>query len=74
MLAVMNRDELRNQLIEKARKQGVISYDDILAVFPDAERDIVLLDDLMDELLDAGVDVVSHGDQNETLFDSPCAQ
>ncbi len=70
MLAVMNRDELRNQLIEKARKQGVISYDDILAVFPDAERDIVLLDDLMDELLDAGVDVVSHGDQNEALFDS----
>ncbi len=71
MLAVMNRDELRNQLVEKARKQGVISYDDILAVFPDAERDIVLLDDLMDELLDAGVDVVSHGEHNETLFDSP---
>ena len=71
MFAVMNRDELRNQLIEKARKQGVINYDDILAVFPDAERDIVLLDDLMDELLDAGVDVVSHGEHNDTLFDSP---
>ncbi len=71
MLAVMNRDELRNQLVDKARKQGVISYDDILAIFPDAERDIVLLDDLMDELLDAGVEVVSHGEHNDTLFDSP---
>jgi len=70
MLAVMNRDELRNQLIEKARKQGGISYDDILAVFPDAERDIALLDDIMDELLDAGFDVVSHGDHNDALFDS----
>ncbi|MBI1258971.1 MAG: sigma-70 family RNA polymerase sigma factor [Chloroflexi bacterium] len=70
MLAVMNKDELRNQLVEKARRTGNISYDDILAVFPDAERDIALLDDLMDELLDAGVEVVSHGEHNETLFDS----
>ena len=70
MLAVMNKDELRTQLVEKARQAGNISYDDILAVFPDAERDIVLLDDLMDELLDAGVEVVSHGEHNETLFDS----
>ena len=70
MLAVMNKDELRNQLIEKARRQGSISYDDILAAFPDAERDIALLDDLMDELLDAGVEVVSHGEHNDALFDS----
>ncbi len=60
MLTVMvQKDELRNQLIEKARKQGnSLSYDDLLAVFPDAERDISLLDDVMEELLDAGVDVV----------------
>ncbi len=70
MLAVMNKDELRTQLIEKARRAGSISYDDILAVFPDAERDIALLDDLMDELLDAGVEVVSHGAHNDALFDS----
>ncbi len=70
MLAVMNRDEIRNQLVEKARKQGSLSYDEILAAFPDAERDIALLDDLMDDLLDAGVDVVSHGERGSTLFDS----
>jgi RNA polymerase primary sigma factor len=66
----MNRDELRNQLVEKARKQGTLSYDEILAVFPDAERDIALLDDLMDELLDAGVEVVSQGERADALFDS----
>ncbi len=52
------REELQAQLISKARKQGGISYDDILAVFPDIERDVTLLDELMDSLLDAGVDVL----------------
>ncbi|MEP7290319.1 MAG: sigma-70 family RNA polymerase sigma factor [Chloroflexota bacterium] len=66
----MNRDELRSQLVEKARKQGRISYDEILAAFPDAEQDIALLDDLMDELLDAGIDVASQGESHDALFDS----
>ncbi|HVU10056.1 MAG TPA: sigma-70 family RNA polymerase sigma factor [Phototrophicaceae bacterium] len=70
MLAVMNKDEIRSQLIDKARKRGVISYDDILAAFPEAERDIELLDNLMDELIDAGVEVVSSGDRGDALFDS----
>ena len=70
MFAVMNRDELRSQLVEKARKLGKISYDEILAAFPDAEQDIGLLDDLMDELLDAGIDVVSQGEHTDALFDS----
>jgi RNA polymerase primary sigma factor len=70
MLAVMNRDEIRNQLVDKARKQGTLSYDEILAVFPDAENDIELLDALMDDLLNAGVEVVSQGAHNDALFDS----
>lgn len=70
MFAVMNRDELRSQIVDKARKQGKISYDEILAAFPDAEQDIGLLDDLMDELLDAGVDVVSQAEHADALFDS----
>jgi RNA polymerase primary sigma factor len=73
MFAVMNRDEIRNQLVEKARKQGSLSYDEILAAFPDAEQDIGLLDDLMDELLDAGIDVVSQGTHTDALFDSSAA-
>ncbi|MFN8448543.1 MAG: sigma-70 family RNA polymerase sigma factor [Anaerolineae bacterium] len=66
----MNTEDIRSQLIEKARKQGTLSYDDILAVFPEAERDIALLDDLMDDLLDVGIDVGSQAVSSEALFDS----
>ena len=51
------REELQAQLITKARSQGSLSFDDILAVFPDIERDVTLLDELMDNLLEAGIDV-----------------
>lgn len=74
MLTVMvKKEDLRKEIIDKARKQKGISYDDILALLPDAERDISLLDDIMEDLLEAGVDVVpSLGTENaETLFDSP---
>lgn len=71
MFTVMaTKEELRSQLIEQARQKGTISYDEILAVFPEAERDLALLDDLMDELLDAGVDVASSTAGSNTLFDS----
>ncbi len=70
MLAVMNKDEIRNQLIAKARKQGALSYDDILAVFPEAEHDVELLDDLMDDLLEAGIEVGSQGTRSDAIFDS----
>ncbi len=68
MLMVQDRKEqLRAQLIHKAQEQGAITYDDILAVIPEAERDLNLLDDIMDSLADAGVDVIST-DQLSTQF------
>lgn len=42
-------------LIQKGVKQGKITYDDILQIIPDAERNIALLDQLMEKLLDAGI-------------------
>ncbi len=58
MLTVMTtKDELRKQILERAREQGGITYDDILSVVPDAERDLSLVEDIMDDLLDAGVEV-----------------
>lgn len=67
MLTVMIQDKkelLRAQLIKKAQEQGMVTYDDILNLLPDAERDISLLDDIMDSLVDAGIAVVagSHTD------------
>ncbi|PMB48326.1 RNA polymerase subunit sigma [Fischerella thermalis CCMEE 5330] len=54
----MEKDQLRVQLVNHARAQGFITYDDILAALPDVEKDVALLDDIMDELLDAGIEVV----------------
>jgi RNA polymerase primary sigma factor len=61
MLMVMAQDKkehVRAQLLKKAQEQGVITYDDILALLPEAERDIALLDDLMDSLVETGIEVV----------------
>ncbi len=58
MVPTMEKDQLRTQLVNKARAQGFITYDDILAALPDVETDVALLDDIMDELLDAGIEVV----------------
>ena len=57
----LQKDQLRMQLVEKANKQGYITYDDILAMIPDVEKDVALLDDIMEELLEAGVDIVPGG-------------
>jgi len=52
------QEELRKQLINKANTQGFITYANILELMPDVESDVALLDDLMDSLLEAGVEVV----------------
>lgn len=62
MLMVMaqdKREQIRAQLIQKSQSQGVVTYDDILALLPEAERDIGLLDEVMEQLMDAGVEVVA---------------
>src|SRR5215510_4908250 len=63
MLTVMIQDKkelIRAQLIKKAQEQGIVTYDDILKLLPDAEREISLLDEIMDSLADAGVEVVAN--------------
>ncbi len=65
-----NREELRNQLIQRAGKQGSLSYDDVLAVLPEAERDLGLIDDLMDDLMEAGIDITSADDPARRMYES----
>lgn len=63
---MLTREELQAQLIAKAKGQGnSVTFDDILAVFPDIESDVAMLDDLMDSLLEAGIEVASA--KSETL-------
>jgi len=72
MLMVMAQDkkeQVRAQLLKKAQEQGSVTYDDILALLPEAERDITLLDDLMDSLVETGVEVVPHTHIEPTIPD-----
>jgi RNA polymerase primary sigma factor len=72
---MVSKDELRTQLIDKARRKGNITYDEILNLYPDAEQDITLLDDLMDELMEAGVEVTPSVEPEESfLAPAPAAR
>ena len=62
---VSRREELQKQLIDKGNKQGFVTYADILELFPDVESDVPLLDDLMDSLLEAGIEVISKHDEDD---------
>lgn len=47
------------QLVQKGEAQGFITYDDILAAVPSAENNVDLIEDLMEELAQLGVVVLS---------------
>ncbi len=50
--------EKENEIIRKGKERGFITYDDIIKIFPDLERDISYLDELYEKLSTAGVDVL----------------
>ncbi len=52
---------LSDELLEKGRKRGFITYDEILKTFPDIENNILFLDDLYEKLGVAGIDVLEGG-------------
>ncbi len=47
-----------NQLLELGRSRGMVTYDDILRFFPDAERDIEQLEETYVALQSAGIELV----------------
>lgn len=53
-----DRLERENEIIRKGKERGFITYDDIIKIFPDLERDISYLDELYEKLSIAGVDVL----------------
>lgn len=54
-----------NKLVGKGKKQGYLTLDDILLLFPNAEEDIDTLDFLYEKLADAGVDVFDVASEKE---------
>ncbi|KKS05176.1 MAG: RNA polymerase sigma factor [Candidatus Nomurabacteria bacterium GW2011_GWC2_41_8] len=56
-----NLAHLANILIEKGRKRGFITYDEILKTFPDIENNILFLDELYEKFSAASIDVLEGG-------------
>jgi len=52
---------LSSELIEKGRRRGFITYDEILKTFPEIENDIFFLDELYEKFAVAGIDVLEGG-------------
>ena len=54
-------DKKSNEIIEKGKKKGFITYDEIIRVFPDIENNILFLDELYEKLSVSGVDILEGG-------------
>ncbi|MEK7140545.1 MAG: sigma-70 family RNA polymerase sigma factor, partial [Patescibacteria group bacterium] len=52
---------LAHELVEKGRKRGFITYDEILKTFPDIENNILFLEELYDKFMEASIDVLEGG-------------
>lgn len=54
-------EEKSNSIVEKGKKRGFITYDEIIKIFPDIENNILFLDELYEKLSVSGVDVLEGG-------------
>lgn len=54
-------EQKSNEMIEKGKKRGFVTYDEIIKVFPDIESNILFLDDLYEKFATSGVDVLEGG-------------
>ena len=48
------------KLLEVGQQRGVVSVDDIILLFPEAEEDIGVLDEAHAAMLEAGIEIVEH--------------
>jgi len=58
---VIDLETKSNIIIEKGKKRGFITYDEIIKIFPDIENDILFLDELYEKLSASGIDVLEGG-------------
>ena len=69
------------ELLEKAKKNGFVTFDEILKYFPNIEADVLFLDELQQKFEEQGVDVIEGGnlldldnidgaDKNDGTYDS----
>ncbi|MCX7938176.1 MAG: sigma-70 family RNA polymerase sigma factor, partial [Thermoflexales bacterium] len=61
--AAVEELSVEEQLINIGREKGYVTYEDILTLFPDAERNLDQLEELINALTDAGVPILSNEEE-----------
>lgn len=64
-IQTVNLDEVVNTLIEKARKNDVLTPDEILEQIPNPEKNVVLMEEVLERLEQVGVEIVTDVDDDE---------
>lgn len=57
----LDLEQKAQEMIEKGKKRGFVTYDEIIKVFPDIENNILFLDELYEKFAVAGIDVLEGG-------------
>ncbi len=61
--SVVEELSIEEQLINIGREKGYVTYEDILTLFPDAEKNLDQLEELSNALTDAGIPILSSEDE-----------
>ena len=68
---ITTRDQNEQELLQKGKERGFITYDEIIRYFPTIELDIVYLEELYEKISQAGIDILEGGnllDMDEDLL------
>ncbi len=68
---VTTRDQNEQELLQKGKERGFITYDEIIRYFPNIELDILYLEELYEKINQAGIDILEGGnllDMDEDLL------
>jgi RNA polymerase primary sigma factor len=57
--------DLAQQLMDKAEQQGYLTVDDVLEFFPEAEKNLAEIEDLMMYLYDQGIEIITPDGQED---------
>ncbi|HJN41793.1 MAG: sigma-70 family RNA polymerase sigma factor [Anaerolineales bacterium] len=69
ILAAERENPRIQKLLEVGQQKGVVSVDDIIVLFPEAEEDVAVLDEAHAALLEAGIEIVEHAVQRDADSD-----
>ena len=58
---VTTRDQNEQELLQKGKERGFITYDEIIRYFPTIELDILYLEELYEKISAAGIDILEGG-------------